>query len=293
MSEGSVNRRDTAAAGSPLAEASAEEHEVLLDLAYHGKPFCGWQKQPNSRLPSVESSLEAALSQFFSGCDPAGEHDFAIRASGRTDAGVHARSQPVRIAIPEEISLFRLREGLNAILHRSIQCRRVANCPPGFDPRRSSHQKLYVYRIQNRRERDIHIDDFSLHVPQKLDVASMIRAAVFIEGSHDFSSFRVSDCTANHPVRTVLKSEIVRNGSSLLEYRVIGCGFLKQMVRSIVGTLIEVGLGKRSASEFAELIELRSREAAGKTAAARGLTLVSVVYEQDPFCSSSFQFPSI
>lgn len=242
---------------------------VKLIVEYEGTHYCGWQIQPNG--PTIQGALEDAA-----------ERMLGVRArmasAGRTDAGVHATGQVVSFRLEREgLAPEDLRRGLDALTPEDIVVREAEIVAETFDPRRSAVSRTYVYRIWNQRAPTILWRRFAWHVRRPLDLEAMAQAARVLEGEHDFSSFQAADCDSDNPVRRIHRSQ-VRREEGLVLYEVTATAFLRHMVRNIVGTLVEVGLGQRSTEEFAALLAARDRTLAGATAPARGLCLVEVRY---------------
>ncbi len=240
-----------------------------LVLEYDGSAFSGWQRQPNG--PSVQATLEAALGTLF------GVPRVITHASGRTDAGVHALGQVVSFVAEKERLPEHVRLGLNTKLPPEVSVIEAARAPAGFHARLSAVGKTYRYRVLHRRDRSPfhHRYAFQLRVP--CDWAAVEEGMTALVGTHDYSAFRGAGCTAKSPVRTVDWARHRQEGDEhLLEFH--GNGFLRYQVRRMVGTLIEVGMGKRPPSNVAEVLAGRDPRAAGKTALACGLYLVSVDY---------------
>lgn len=241
---------------------------VKLTIEYDGTEYRGWQVQPNGR--TVQEVLEAALGKFLGA-------KARLNGSGRTDAGVHALGQVANFIWPEELDLWRLQKGLNALTPPDIVVRQAEKVPEAFDARRDARSRVYQYRIWNHPwPSALHLR-FSWHVPFPLDVASMEEAIRVLEGEHDFSSFQAAGCDATHPVRKLYANAVTHEGD-FVTYACEGTAYLRHMVRNIVGTLVEVGRGERSALAFAELLAARDRQRAGPTAPSRGLFLVAVKY---------------
>ncbi|MDX2168832.1 MAG: tRNA pseudouridine(38-40) synthase TruA [Deltaproteobacteria bacterium] len=238
-----------------------------LVVEYDGTDLHGWQLQPNAR--TVQGELEAAVAQLF------GEPT-RVTAAGRTDAGVHASGQVVSFHAERALSPDVVCRALNAHTAADVAVRQVDVVDDAFDPRRHARSRRYVYRIWNRRVPSPFWRRYAWHVPQPLDVAEMARAAAELLGEHDFSSFRAAGCDAAHPVRRVLRS-IVEADGALLRYEIEATAFLRHMVRNIVGTLVEIGLGRRAA-DLTALLAARDRSLAAATAPAAGLCLVEVRY---------------
>lgn len=237
---------------------------LKLVLAYDGTNFRGWTRQPGKR--TVQGVLERALERML------GEVP-RLSVAGRTDAGVHARGQVVslRAEDPE-----RLQRGLNGMLAPEVVVRRATRAPDGFDARRRARARIYRYRVSLAPVPDPFSARFVWHRPGPVAVAPMRRAARLLEGEHDFASF----CRAPRRGGTVRRLErvTIRREGDLLAFGLRGSAFCHQMVRSLVGTLLEVGEGKREAGGMTELLEARSRRGAGHMAPPHGLTLEQVLY---------------
>jgi tRNA pseudouridine38-40 synthase len=243
---------------------------LRIDLAYDGAPFRGFARQPDVR--TVQGDLEDALSKLFHG-------DVTTVAAGRTDAGVHALGQVASTQdAPEDIDLIEVRDSLNGMLspHVSvIQCSRVAG---DFHARHSARSRTYVYAILEGDVPDPFLARTSLNHPEPLALDAMNEAAGHLVGAHDFSSFgRVAEPNASAE-RVLYELRGSRQGR-ILTVRARANGFLQQMVRSLVGTLVQVGEGKRDPGEIVEILDARDRAAAGPVAPPHGLCLVSVEYD--------------
>ncbi len=241
-----------------------------LTLEYDGGAFCGWQLQPNG--VSVQGVLEEALRSLHSG------DVVKAQASGRTDAGVHARGQVVSFRTERELVQTSYERGLNTLLPRGIAVRHVERAPDGFDARRWARGKRYVYRILQSRFRSPLREGRVWQVHRTLDVQAMRDAARCLLGTHDFSAFRASDCDARSAVRELSRVDVENIGDEVV-ITVEGTAFLKHMVRNIVGTLVDVGHGKRASNELDALLASRDRTQAGRTAPAEGLCLEEVFYD--------------
>lgn len=236
-------------------------------LAYDGTDFKGWQRQPADR--TVQGTVEAALLRITG-------KTVAVTASGRTDAGVHALAQVAgfrgRISL-DEVTLLR---ALNAVLPPDVRILSLETAPPGFHPRRSARSKTYIYRIVTAPVISPFDYRYALHWPHRLNVAAMRRAAALFVREGDFSAF--SSNRDRRPVRRITRSEIRRRGDELI-YTVEGRGFLRYMVRTMVGTLLDVGRGRYPAERLEEAFRTGDRSLAGPTVPALGLCLVRVIYE--------------
>jgi tRNA pseudouridine38-40 synthase len=245
---------------------------IRLTLEYDGTGYVGWQVQQNGK--SVQETLEQALSKLL------GE-GVKVTGAGRTDSGVHAAGQVASFATEREIPLRAFVAGTNGFLPSDIAVLDAAECPDTFDARRSARGKLYRYRICNRPVRSPLERRFAWEIFRPLDEAAMARAAVPLVGRHDFAAFRAADCEASTTVREVRRLQVRREETTIF-VEVEATAFLKHMVRNIVGTLVDVGHGKRAEDSVAKVLEGRNRTRAGPTAPPHGLCLVRVMYEDAP-----------
>lgn len=197
--------------------------------------------------------------------------------AGRTDSGVHARGQVAHCELASLIDTKRIRRSLNAVLPPDIRVFHLRKIHPGFHARKHALRKRYEYRIYNGPVISPFLADYVLHVPPKLDFKKMHQSSLLLEGLHDFSSFAASSCSTVNKVRRISSSIMLRQGL-MLTYRVEDSGFSHHMVRNIVGTLIQVGLGKIGANGISALLAARNRSKAGPTAPPQGLCLVRVCY---------------
>jgi tRNA pseudouridine38-40 synthase len=245
---------------------------VRLTLQYDGTDFVGWQRQPNGR--SVQEVLEKALAEFL------GTTVTAV-AAGRTDAGVHALGQVVAFDAPRALPSKAYVRGLSGHLPGDVAVMAADEVPPDFDPRRWATGKRYRYLISRRPGRAPLLRRTHWEVFSALDVEAMQSASTALLGTHDFTSFRAADCEAPHPRRTLRELDVQTVGE-ILRIEVEGTAFLKHMVRNVVGSLVEVGRGRRVPAWIAEVLEAKDRTRAGPTAPAHGLTLVEVTYGTGP-----------
>ena len=242
---------------------------IRIRLAYDGTAFHGWQVQPG--LPTIQGALEEILS----GMEGRTVH---VAGSGRTDAGVHALEQVAAFTIANPIPLLNLRRAVNRLLPPAIRVLSVEEAPMEFHPRFDAIAKTYEYRIWRSEVCSPFDWPYVHHYPYRIDERRMMRLAAAIAGEHDFTPFAASDdrdAEGRSKVRTVFSSTL-ENPPDRLIYRIRGSGFLKHMVRNLVGTLIEAGKGN-----IAEVERLPERS--GPTAPAKGLFLVSVEYPKDAF----------
>lgn len=242
---------------------------VRLTLEYDGTRYVGWQVQPNG--PSVQAQVERALGTLH-------QAPRRVTAAGRTDAGVHARGQVVSFPEERPLPLSAYVKGMNALLPEDVAVRDAAIVPDGFDARRSARGKRYRYVIENGATRAplTRLQSWQLFGP--LDVGAMREAARHLVGRHDFAAFQAADCAAHHAVRDVRRLEISGEGGGRVEVVIEATAFVKHMVRNVVGTLVEVGQGKRPAHSLPALVASGDRRAAGRTAPPQGLCLEEVFY---------------
>jgi len=197
--------------------------------------------------------------------------------AGRTDAGVHALGQVASCDAPIRLDDLALQRALNALLPRDIVVSQVEPAPAEFDARRSARSKTYRYTLLRRAYPSALHGRYSLHVPYALDAEAMVDAARYLLGTHDFSAFRAGTCAAATPIRTVSGASWRAEGD-VWRFEIVGNGFLQHMVRIIVGTLVEVGRGRRRPADLPEILASLDRRRAGKTAPPHGLCLVAVEY---------------
>lgn len=241
---------------------------LKMTIQYDGTNYHGWQVQANGR------TIQGELTRVLSTLD---HHHVTVYGAGRTDAGVHAEGQVANFFAEREFEVARLRDAINASLDRDIRVLNIQSARLEFNARNSATQKTYRYRIWTA---DV-VNPFSYryvhHYRKGLDVEEMLHGAAALIGTHDFSAFTVADSEAADHVRTVERLDISHDTNEI-SIDVAGNGFLRSMVRTIAGTLIDVGRGKRTAASVRETLESRKRSSAGPSAPANGLTLVRVDY---------------
>jgi tRNA pseudouridine38-40 synthase len=242
---------------------------IKLIIEYDGSDYVGWQVQ--AKGSTIQGTLEEKLTLL------TGEKVHLI-GSGRTDAGAHALGQVANFTTESELAVHTLRKALNSLLPSDIAIRKVEETGEDFNARGSARSKVYEYRILNREIRSVFHREYAWHIPQRLKLGEMKKAGQILIGEHDFSSFRSVGTPTKTAIRKVFRLEWKRNKEGLLLLEIEATGFLKQMVRAIVGTLVEVGKGKIGLKEFREILDSRERSLAGPTAPARGLFLKEVRY---------------
>jgi tRNA pseudouridine38-40 synthase len=249
-----------------------------VTLAYDGTDFLGWQAQDPARGGrTVQGTLESALAHFASG------ERVVVTGAGRTDAGVHAEGQVASFVLPRALDGAELKRALNGILPADVRVLDAAPAHEGFHPRKDARSKLYRYvldtgpvQLPTRRR-------FAGHVPWTLDPSRVSEAAALYRGRHDFASVASAGGSVVTTERTVTRSDVRFDGATLT-YEVEAEGFLRKMVRSLVGGLVAVGRGALSLEDLAVALRARDRGAWPAPAEARGLTLVRVDYPSEPRC---------
>jgi tRNA pseudouridine38-40 synthase len=244
---------------------------VKLVLAYDGTRYVGWQVQPNG--PSIQAELERALATLH-------KEPIRITGAGRTDAGVHALGQVASFSTDRPLPISAYVKGMNALLPEDVAVREAEVREAPFDARRDARGKRYRYRIENAPTRAPLTRLQAWQVFRPLDVDAMRAATAPLLGRHDFGAFRAADCEAHHAVRELTRLEVLGDRGGRIEVVAEATAFLKHMVRNLVGTLVEVGLGARAAASLADLLASRDRTLAGRTAPPQGLVLEEVFYPE-------------
>ncbi|MBM7573060.1 tRNA pseudouridine(38-40) synthase TruA [Aquibacillus albus] len=240
-------------------------------ISYDGTNFSGYQIQPNGR--TVQAEVEKALTRMHKGLP------IRVIASGRTDARVHAVGQVIHFDTSLNIPIQNWRQAFNALLPEDIRVKEVKRASNEFHARYDVVEKEYRYFILNTENEDVFLRNYTYHVRQPLDMKAMSEACDYLEGTHDFTSFCAANTSVKDKTRTLYDvSCFQEDGKVVFVFK--GSGFLYNMVRILVGTLIEVGKGKRPPLNMKRVIDLQDRGAAGKTAPPQGLYLWNVNYEK-------------
>jgi len=240
-----------------------------LTVEYDGSAYCGWQRQDNG--VSIQQVLEEAIEKITG-------RKVSLIGSGRTDAGVHALNQVGSFRCDTKLPANKIFLGVNSVLPPDIVVKKLEERADDFHALRDAKSKIYVYKIFNQKLRPALGRHYFWHVRYPLDIAKMKKAAKYLPGTHDFSCFCATGTDVKDRVRTIVGIEIKTPEDGLIEIKVESHGFLKYMVRNIVGTLVEVGRGKREPEEMKTIIESKNRNIAGATAPACGLFLKEVKY---------------
>jgi tRNA pseudouridine38-40 synthase len=267
-----------------------KKYAVLF--SYVGSDFCGWQKQRGSAAdgnPSIQKTIEQGLSKIT-------QEEVTIVGSGRTDSGVHAVGQVAHFVLrgDKEWETKNLHRGLNSILPTTIRAIDVREVEIDFHAQHSAEQKQYSYYFQQGPSALAHLEPFSWWIHKRLDVEAMNKGVKYLIGEHDFKPFQSTGSKPGPTVREILEAEVTTEmvafpmampggfsrEVSLIRVRVLGTGFLKQMVRSIAGTLLQIGEMKRSPECFQDILKSQNRDDVGPTAKARALWLEKVWYPE-------------
>jgi len=239
-------------------------------VAYDGTNYHGFQRQ--KELPTIQAELEDSLCRLV-------KSPVTIIGASRTDAGVHARGQVVTCRMNTSIPEDRFPRALNAELPNDIVIQNTEEVSSDFDPRYWPHKKTYSYQLYQAQHPSPFLRNYAPYIYYDLDLEAMQEAGEYLIGEYDFSSFRASGCVFNSPVRKILNLEIVQPTEKLITILVTGTSFLYNMVRIMVGTLMEVGKGELPPDQMKEILAAKDRTQAGPTAPACGLCLEQIVYK--------------
>ena len=240
-----------------------------ITIEYDGSAYHGWQRQAEDR--TIQGEIENALMTM------TGDR-FTVTGSGRTDAGVHALNQTANFRCATSLTPEAFLKGLNSLLPEDIVITSCKVVPEKFHARFDVKSKVYHYRILNRLLPAAISRQYAWHIRKKLDLNAMKQALCYIIGSHDFKAFEGSGSPRASSIRCIINADFVKTDSDYLVLRIEGDGFLKFMVRNIVGTLVDVGLDKITPDDFKQILLSKNRDLAGITAPAHGLFLMEVKY---------------
>ena len=243
----------------------------LITFSYDGTNYKGYQKQP--KMKTIQFEIEKALKKINS------DQEVVLNSSGRTDVHVHAINQKAHFDLNKEISIDKLKDSLNKLLPNDIYIKNLEKVKDDFHARYNVKAKEYIYKI-NMGEYNPIERNYIYQYNKRLDVVSMERALKYLEGTHDFKSFAKIEDNDKDTVRTIVQANLQRNVKDVnkLTISILGTGFLRYMVRNIVGTLIEIGEGKRKSEDIITILESKDRTVAGITANPEGLYLKDVFY---------------
>ncbi|MCM8790891.1 MAG: tRNA pseudouridine(38-40) synthase TruA [Candidatus Omnitrophica bacterium] len=242
---------------------------IKLTIRYDGTSYSGWQFQKNSSR-TIQAVIERAIKKI------TGEKSH-LTGSGRTDAGVHAMAQVANFRTRSSIPLKNIHMALNSLLPEDIVIYRVEEAKAGFDAQRDAKSKIYRYTIMNADFMDPFLRLYAAKIFYTMDIGRMRQAAKWLIGRHDFRAFQATDGAEKNSVRTVRKIDIKKEGD-LIYINIEADGFLYNMARNIVGTLVEVGRGKFSVESVKDILRARDRRRCGPTMPAKGLCLIKVKY---------------
>ena len=238
-------------------------------VAYDGTNYNGFARQPNG--VTIQETLEVAISKIV-------QHEVKTLGAGRTDQGVHAKGQCVTFDSDTKIPIEKLTKAINSKLPLDISVKSVEEVSMEFQPRFGAKRKTYRYQILNSQVRDPFLYKYSLQYPYKIDVKLIQKAANHMVGEHDFACFCSSGSSVKDTVREIYSIDIRQDGD-LISVDICGNGFLYNMVRIIIGTLLRVNEGKLSTDDIPKIINGKNREDAGPTVPPQGLTMLDIIYE--------------
>ena len=243
----------------------------FITFSYDGSKYNGYQKQP--RVKTIQGELEKALKQINSG------KAVSLSASGRTDAGVHAYNQHAHFDMEDKMPCSKLRSAINSLIPDDIYVKSICEVPEDFHARFNVKAKEYIYKINMGVYNPIE-KDYVYQYNKKLDIAEMERALKYLEGTHDFRSFTKIDEEKDNYERTIIQTSLIRDIKDVnkIIISILGTGFMRYMVRNIVGTLIEVGEGKYKSEDIIDILKAKDRKSAGLCAPACGLYLKDAYY---------------
>lgn len=241
---------------------------IKLTIEYDGREYNGWQKQPNKL--NIQGEIERAI-QTVTG------KEVELIGSGRTDAGVHAFAQVANFQIDSEFPIEKMAIAINSQLKKSIRIQKAEEVAENFHSRYNCHKKTYAYIIDNSNQGSAIYRNLTFHVSQPLDVEAMQKAANYLVGEHDFSSFKSSGTSSKSSSRTIFAAQVIKEQERVV-ISLTGSGFLYNMVRIIAGTLVEIGMGEKDPEEMQTILEAKNRQMAGKTLPPHGLYLMQVEY---------------
>ena len=249
---------------------------IKLSISYDGTDFSGWQRQQHDR--TIQGEIEKCLTHMT-------REQISLHGAGRTDAGVHAEGMVANFETRSTISCYAFLRGLNSMLDNAIRIFEVVQVELDFHARFSATGKRYQYTLYTGKIQPPQLRLYSVHITDKLHLPAVRDCLKILEGTHDFSSFEnsgsrdKSNCFGRGAVRTIYHATLSENHPAQINFQFTGDGFLRNMVRNLMGTLLEVGRGKLSVEDFSEILQAKDRTMAGATAPAHGLFLKEVMYQ--------------
>ncbi len=246
-----------------------EEKNIQLIIVYDGTGYFGWQRQLDQ--PTIQGTIEEKIGLMVG-------KPVSLIASGRTDAGVHALHQVANFRTSSTITPSVFLKGLNSLLPDSIIIKEAEYVHFDFHARYDAKTKIYEYRIHNEKTRSPFLRHYAWHIPRLLDLQAMEKCLDIVQGIHDFSSFCSAGNGEINPVRNMTQTKLKIHNDNMLSFYFEANGFLRHMVRNIMGTIVKVGLGEISIARFIEILESKDRQEAGAKAPPGGLYLVNVLY---------------
>ena len=246
-----------------------ELKNIKLTIEYDGTAYHGWQHQP--RHISIQQAVKEKI-------EIIAKEKINLIGASRTDAGVHALAQAANFKTKSRMNKGEWQRALNSLLPSDIVIKKAEIVSPDFHARFSAKGKIYKYLILNQPVPSALYRNHAWHIPYPLNLTEMRKAAKFLIGRHDFSSFRASSCSAENPVRRIKRLAITKK-DGFIQFTIEADAFLHHMVRNIIGTLIAVGIGKLTPDKTGSILKAKDRRLAGKTAPPHGLYLVKVIYK--------------
>ena len=240
-----------------------------ITIEYDGSNYHGWQRQADE--PTIQNEIENALMTMT-------QKKVTLIGSGRTDAGVHAFGQVANFHCDTTLGPDVFQKGLNSLLPKDIVIKDCVQVPENFHARYDATSKTYHYRLLNRAIPAAIFRQYAWHIQKKLDLEAMRNAIRYIIGTHDFRAFEGAGSPRSNTIRSIMNANLIEMDDGYLVFEIKGDGFLRFMVRNIMGTLVDIGLGKITVDDFNRIFESKDRNDAGITAPAQGLFLVQVEY---------------
>jgi len=245
-------------------------NNYMAVVEYDGTNYMGFQIQPDG-VSTIQGELTAVLSKILN-------EEIDLKYAGRTDAGVHARYQVVNFKTSKELDTYRIKWSVNSMLPDDIVIKEMKKASPSFDARRDAYLREYSYFVVNKEYQSVFLKKYSILINKKLDIKLMRKAARLFVGEKDLASFCNPECLGRNTVRKIYRFTVEKTKDDLIIFKIAANSFLYNMVRIIVGTVLEVGTGSRELSSIEEAFKRKDRRLSGKIAPAKGLILTGVEY---------------